>query len=199
MNISNNNKNKILNFLLRNTNQYNINEIAKILKLSVGSVHKILKSLEERKIVNLKQLGNASYYSLNLNNTETIKYCEFLLIEEKNNLLENNKTAKIYISDLEKYDAKSVILFGSILNKEDKAKDVDVLFIIKNKKQINEINNFCLEISKIRTKKVNPLIMEEKDLIDNIKNKNNVILDILKKGIILKGENLFIKSIKNAL
>jgi len=199
MNMSNNNKNKILNFLLRNTNQYNINEIAKILKLSVGSVHKILKSLEERKIVNLKQLGNASYYSLNLNNTETIKYCEFLLIEEKNNLLENNKTAKIYISDLEKYDAKSVILFGSILNKEDKAKDVDVLFIIKNKKQINEINNFCLEISKIRTKKVNPLIMEEKDLIDNIKNKNNVILDILKKGIILKGENLFIKSIKNAL
>ena len=191
--MSNNNKNKILNFLLRNTNQYNINEIAKILKLSVGSVHKILKSLEERKIVNLKQLGNASYYSLNLNNTETIKYCEFLLIEEKNNLLENNKTAKIYISDLEKYDAKSVILFGSILNKEDKAKDVDVLFIIKNKKQINEINNFCLEISKIRTKKVNPLIMEEKDLIDNIKNKNNVILDILKKGIILKGENLFIK------
>lgn len=199
MNMVTNNKTKILNFLLRNTNQYNINEIAKILKLSVGSVHKILKSLEERKILNLKQLGNASYYNLNLNNIETIKYCELLLIEEKNSLLENNKTAKIYVSDLEKYDTKMSILFGSILNKEDQAKDVDVLFIIKNKKQITEINNFCLEIAKIRTKKVNPLIMEEKDLIFNIKNKNNVILDILKKGIILKGEDLFIKSIKNAL
>lgn len=199
MNMAISNKDKILNFLLRNTEQYNINQIAKILKLSVGSVHKILKSLEERKILNLKQLGNASYYSLNLDKIETIKYCELVLIEEKNNLLSNNKTAKIYVQDLEKYDSKSIILFGSILNKEDQAKDVDVLFIIKNKEQIKEINNFCLEISKIRTKKVNPLIMEEKDLILNIKNKNNAILDIVKTGIILKGEEVFIKSIKNAL
>ncbi len=199
MNMAINNKDKILNFLLRNTEQYNINQIAKILKLSVGSVHKILKNLEERNIVNLKQLGNASYYSLNLNNIETIKYCELMLIEEKNNLLNKNKTAKIYVQDLEKYNSKSIILFGSILNKEDQAKDVDVLFIIKNKEQIKEINSFCLEISKIRTKKVNPLIMEEKDLILNIKNKNNAILDIIKKGIILKGEEVFIKSIKNAL
>ena len=75
---------------------------------------------------------------------------------------------------------------------------MDVLFIIKNKEQVKEVNNFCLEISKIRTKKVNPLIMLEQDFINKIKNKNKVVIDLIKNSIILKGEDTFIKGIKNA-
>lgn len=191
------NTSKILSFLLRNRELYNINQIAKILNLSVGSVHKILKNLEERKIVNIKILGNAMYYNINFNNQEAIKLSELILIEGKNNLLKENKTAKIYVHDLERYNAQCIILFGSILNGEQ-AKDVDVLFLIKNKKEVKIINNFCLEISKIRTKKINPLILLEEDLIENIKKQNKAIVDIIKTGIILKGEEIFVKTIKNA-
>ena len=64
--------------------------------------------------------------------------------------------------------------------------------------QINEISKFCLEISKIRTKKVNHLIMLEKDFTINLVNENRAIIDLIKNCIILKGEEIFIKAIKNA-
>ncbi len=197
MNMTGKNTSKILNFLLRNRDLYNINQIARILNLSVGSAHKILKNLEERNIVNMKKLGNARYYNLNFNNQEAVKLSELILIEEKNNLLKENKTARVYVHDLEKYDSECTILFGSILNKGE-AKDVDVLLIIKSKREMKKINNFCLEISKIRTKKVNPLILLEEDLIENIKKQNKAVADIIRNGIILKGGEIFIKTIKNA-
>ena len=196
--ILSNNTFKIINFLIRNLELYNINQIARPLDLSVGSVHKILKTLEKRNIVNIRELGNAIYYSINLNNNEAVKLSELVSIEGKNNILRENKTANVYAQDLAKFNAKLIILFGSILTKKNEAKDIDVLFIIKNKEQVNEINNFCLEISKIRTKKVNPLIMLEQDFVNNLKDKNKAIQDLIKNGIILKGEEIFIRTIKNA-
>ena len=193
-----NNTFKIINFLIRNLELYNINQMARALDLSVGSVHKILKTLEKRNIVNIKELGNAIYYSINLNNNEAVKLSELVSIEGKNNILRENKIANVYAQDLVKFDAKLIILFGSILTKKNEAKDIDVLFIIKHKEQVNEINNFCLEISKIRTKKVNPLIMLEQDFVNNLKDKNKAVQDLIKTGIILKGEDIFIRAIKNA-
>ena len=193
-----NNTFKIINFLIRNLELYNINQIARALDLSVGSVHKILKTLEKRNIVNIKELGNAIYYSINLNNNEAVKLSELVSIEGKNNILRENKIANVYAQDLVKFDAKLIILFGSILTKKNEAKDIDVLFIIKHKEQVNEINNFCLEISKIRTKKVNPLIMLEQDFVNNLKDKNKAIQDLIKNGVILKGEEIFIRAIRNA-
>ena len=193
-----NNTFKIINFLIRNLELYNINQIARALDLSVGSVHKILKTLEKRNIVNIKELGNAIYYSINLNNNEAVKLSELVSIEGKNNILRENKIANVYAQDLVKFDAKLIILFGSILTKKNEAKDIDVLFIIKHKEQVNEINNFCLEISKIRTKKVNPLIMLEQDFVNNLKDKNKAIWDLIKNGVILKGEDIFIRAIRNA-
>lgn len=198
MNMISKNTSKILNLLLREKELYNINQIARNLKLSVGSTHKILKDLEERSIVNAKVLGNAIYYTLNLDNQEAVKLLELILIEQRNKLVKGNKTAKIYAQDLEKYNAKCIIIFGSILIKEEQAKDIDVLFLIKNKKEMQEITKFCLDLSTIRTKKVNPLIILEEDLIKNIKNKNKAIVDIIKNGIILKGGEIFVKIIKNA-
>jgi len=183
-----NNTFKILNFLIRNLDLYNINQIARNLDLSVGSVHKILKSLESRDLVK----------AMNFQNIEAMKYSELILIWDKNNVLKDNKTAKVYASDLEKFYAQCIILFGSILFKKEQARDVDVLFILNDIRKINDVNNFCLEISKIRIKKINHLIMTEFDFINNIKNKNKVILDIIKKGAVLRGEEIFIKSIKNA-
>ena len=79
-----NNTFKILNFLIRNLDLYNINQIARNLDLSVGSVHKILKSLESRDLVKAKEIGNALYYTMNFQNIEAMKYSELILIWDKN-------------------------------------------------------------------------------------------------------------------
>ena len=185
------NTKKIILYLLRNLELVNINQISKKLSISVGSGFKILKDLEKNNIVLSSTLGNAKFYQINLNNEETIKWCEILLSEERRNL---KGYSKIYAEEIQKFEhSELIILFGSVLNSKD-FNDVDVLFITNKPK---EVTNFCLSLSKIRTKPVVPLILKKEDLIKEIKNKKEVVLNILKKGIILKGESVFIKVLKN--
>ena len=71
---------------------------------------------------------------------------------------------------------------------------MDVLFITNKPK---EVTKFCLSISKVRTKPVVPLILKKEDFIKEIKTKKEVVLNILKTGIILRGESILLKVLKN--
>ena len=185
------NTRKIILYLLRNLEVININQVSKKLDISVGSAFKILKELEKNNIVLSSNLGNAIFYQINLDNEETVRWCEILLSEEKRNL---KGYSNIYSSEIQKFEyAELIILFGSVLNTKD-FNDVDVLFITNKPK---EVTKFCLNLSKIRTKPVVPLILKKEDFINEIKNKKEVILNILKTGVILKGESVFLSVLKN--
>ena len=187
------NTEKVVLFLLKNVDKlgYNINQISKLNDISVGSAFKILKELEKNKILLKKEINNASHYKLNLNNYETIKLCELLILGEKRNL---RRYAKVYADEIINFEqADFIILFGSIL-KGDDFNDVDVLFVTN---QLKKVNDFCLEISKVRTKPVVPLILKKDDLIKEIRQKKESILDLIKKCVILKGESAFMEVIKN--
>ena len=120
-----------------------------------------------------------------------MRWCEILLSEERRNL---KGYPKVYAEEIQKFEqAELIILFGSVLSNKD-FNDVDVLFITNKPK---EITKFCLNLSKIRTKPVVPLILKKEDLINEIKNKKEVVLDIIKTGIILKGESALLKVLKD--
>ena len=179
---------RVIMYLLRNIDEfgYNINQIARLNNISVGSAFKILKDLEKDKIIVKKEISNASYYKLNFENPESIKLCEFLLLSERRNLKSH---AKIYVDEIVKFkDAEMIIIFGSVLRGR-KFNDVDVLFLTN---QTKKVNNFCLEISKVRTKPVVPLIMKQEDLVKAIKNKKEAILSMMREGVVLKGESAFV-------
>ncbi len=183
---------KIIMLLLRNLNTLNLSEITKKLNISLGSASKILNRLEEMGIVQSKSIGNAKYFNLNLHNPEAVKICELLLLEEKRQL---KGYARLYSQDLEKFEgAELIILFGSIL-RGDNFNDVDVLFVTP---KVKKVSDFCLELSKVRTKPVVPLILRKEDFVKEIKEKKEVILSIIREGVILKGEDTFIEAIKNA-
>jgi len=185
---------KIIEFLLRNVDKpgFNVNQVAKNISISVGSAHEILQDLKKKGMIKSMDLGASIYYKLNLNSLDVIDICKMILRENKRTL---PSIAKIYAEEIEKFDkADIIILFGSILIKEN-FNDVDVLFITN---KVKEVNLFCNEISKIRTKSVNPLIMTYDDIIKNIKIKQKVILEIINKGIVIKGEEKFMGALKNA-
>src|SRR3989344_372144 len=185
------NTKKIIIYLLRNLEIVNINQISKNLEISVGSAFKILKELEKNNLVLSSNLGNAKFYQINLNNEETIKWCEILLSEERRNL---KGYSKVYADEIQKFEhAELIVLFGSILSNKD-FNDVDVLFITNKPK---EVTKFCLSLSKVRTKPVVPLILKKEDLIKEIKNNKEVVLNILKTGIILRGESMLLGVLKN--
>ncbi len=186
------NTRKIILYLLRNLELVNINQISKNLDISVGSAFKILKELEKNNILLSSNLGNAKFYQINLKNEETIKWCEILLLEEKRNL---KGYSKIYGDEIQRFEhAELIILFGSILNNKEH-NDIDVLFVTNKPK---EVTKFCLNLSKIRTKPLVPLILKKEDFVNEIRNKKDVILNIIKTGIILKGASIFLDVLKNA-
>ena len=184
---------RVIVYLLRNLDDfgYNINQIAKLNKISVGSAFKILKDLEKDKIIIKKEISNASHYKLNFDNPETIKLCELLLLSEIRNLKGH---AKLYADEVVKFkDAEMIIIFGSVM-KGKEFNDVDVFFLTN---QTKKITDFCLEISTVRTKPVVPLIMKQEDLIKAMENKREAILGMIKEGIVLRGESIFVEIIKN--
>ena len=186
------NTKKIILYLLRNLELININQVSKLLNISVGSAFKILKELEKSNLVLSSSLGNAKFYQINLKNDETTKWCEILLSEERRNL---KGYSKIYGEEIQKFEhAELIILFGSILSSKD-FNDVDVLFITNKP---NEVTKFCLNLSKVRTKPVVPLILKKEDFVKEIKDKKEVVLNIIKIGVILRGESTFLEVIKNA-
>ena len=184
---------KIVEFLFRNIpNRFNVNQISRELKISVGSAYKILKSLEKKSVLVSRKIGNGIYYVLNLDNKEAENITELVLIESRNKSLSKNSHASIYAKDFKDGEklSKAIILFGSILESKD-AKDVDILFII-DKGKSKAVEDFCMKLSNLRPKRTNPLLMTMADFKKNIKKQDKVIADILKKGIILFGEDAVI-------
>lgn len=184
---------KIIEFLFRNIpNRYNVNQLSRELKISVGSAYKILKSLEKKSVLVSLKIGNGIYYVLNLDNKEAENVTELVLIESRNKSLSKNSHASIYAKDFKDGEklSKAIILFGSILERKD-TKDVDILFII-DKGKSKAVEDFCMKLSNLRPKRTNPLLMTMADFKKNIKKQDKVIADILKKGIILFGEDAVI-------
>lgn len=184
---------KVIMYLLKNVDEFgfNINKIAKLNKISVGSAFKVLKDLEKDNIIIKKEISNASHYKLDFDNQETIKLCELLLLAERRNLKGH---AKIYADEVVKFrDAEMIIIFGSVL-KGKEFNDIDIFFLTN---QTKKVTDFCLEISKFRTKPVVPLIMKKEDLIKAMRNKKEAILGMIKEGVVLKGESIFVEVIKN--
>jgi len=184
---------KIVEFLFRNIpNRYNVNQLSRELKISVGSAYKILKSLEKKSVLVSLKIGNGIYYVLNLDNKEAENITELVLIESRNKSLSKNSHASIYAKDFKDGEklSKAIILFGSILERKD-TKDVDILFII-DKGKSKAVEDFCMKLSNLRPKRTNPLLMTMADFKKNIKKQDKVIADILKKGIILFGEDAVI-------
>ena len=107
---------KIVEFLFRNIpNKFNVNQIARNLKISVGSAYKILKSLEKKGVLLSQRVGNAIYCALILDSKEAEIITELVMMESRSEFLAENPYASIYAKDLKDAEklSKAVILFGS--------------------------------------------------------------------------------------
>ena len=86
---------KILEFLYKNSDRrYNINEIARLVGVSVGSAFKILRKLEKEGYASARKKNNEVLYELNVN--DKVKN-EYLKIEQEKNS-KSRKKAKIICS-----------------------------------------------------------------------------------------------------
>ena len=187
------NEKKVLRMLLTAFDrQYSINNIAKECGLAPNGAYKILKKFEEEGILKAKKIANIKSYSINFDDEKTDNILELALMPKLEGRI------KYRLEDLKglKEITKACILFGSYLDLKKEPHDLDILFVI-DRNNFKQYKKRLAEIGDIVPAKIHDVLQTEEDLKNNISNKDKVILEILRAGIIFWGIKTIIKVIKN--
>ena len=188
------NEAKVVNFLLRNfSRDYNINQLAKEVKLSPRGAFKILKKLESNSILNSQKIGNNLIYKINFENDVSLDVCQFVLTEK-----ETTPYIQTWINDLQSLReiTKMAVLFGSILTKEKQANDVDILLVFP-KENLAQVQEQIKKINQIKSKKNHAIVQTKEDLLNNVKKRDSALLEEIRTGMILWGRNILVEAIKH--
>ena len=186
---------RVLRFLMTSFNYNSINDIARECKLAPNGAYKILKKLEKFDVVYFEDVGRIKAYRINFRNKLTINYLEIALADERI----TEAKIKIRIKDLNeiKQISQAAIMFGSYITDEKNPKDIDILFVFE-KDKFKLYKRKLEEVKNIIPYKIHDIIQTPGDLISNLKNQDKLILNIIRNGIILWGQESIVRSIKNA-
>ncbi len=169
--------------------QYNARSISKKVNMTHEGAFKALKNLEKKGFVASKSFGRATMYKIKYSPI-TKKNIELLLLEES----ELNYTR--WVDEVKNFgEASILILFGSVL-KSKEYKDVDLLVVV-SKDNYDALMKKIDEKNKLLLKKIHPIIQTLNDLKNNILEKDPVVIDAIKTGVVLKGNEKLVEVLSN--
>lgn len=172
--------------------EQNASSMSKKLDMTRMGALKIVKKLEKQGILESRQMGKATFYKINRHSDYASDYLVFMLKREAE---QSSPYIKRWISEIKKIkNADIAVLFGSVLEKESKANDIDVLFVTEQKKFINLIKE-VEEIDKLNEKKLHPIYQTIEDVEDNIKKQDKTLLSAI-KGIVVIGQKELIEVLR---
>lgn len=170
---------------------YTITYLAREVNMSRVGMWKVIKNLKEEKLITLIPLGKGktgvSVVRLNWDNILLKKALELYLIEES----EQQERWKFNFSELEEITNFSII-YGSILKSAEKTNDIDIINIAKRKDFI-KIQNTLDKAQKTQAKKIHTISFTSEEFKQELIKENKAFIDALKKGVILFGQENFIK------
>lgn len=184
---------KIIRFLFHTQAEWSGRQIAKEIKVSPATCHKVLRELYYEKILFLKSIGVTYLYRLNQNNYIVKNILSRLFQGEKaisealDRIIVNRIKSKL------KKKVISIILFGSVAKKKEKpVSDIDVIVVVKQSSDKRRIENILNSVNG----KIIELFSSRMELyiltIDELKNKRKlpIIKEINKTGRLLWGKPL---------
>ena len=160
----------VISFLVRNfTERLTIRSIAQRLGFSPAGVFNILKKLEKQNIVTGQKFGTGLFYSINFGNTIAGHLASIVLVYS------DEKYDKL---DLEQLKQAKAVIF-----------DKKSLLIVADNVSISEIN----------VPNTNIITKTEDELVESFRKKDPDAMQVLKKGVVLRGEELIVNAIKNSM
>ena len=177
---------------LANYNSYNLKD--KIGLSNAGSL-KLLRSLKEKNILMDTKMGKAIFYRPNLNNKYVLKLLELIFLDNSN----LSTFVKGWIYDLGSLmpHTKAILLFGSVLRKSKKARDIDVCLILKKHENYKLLQEMIKEMNEQTRLKLHPLYLTEKDFKIKLMEKDEPLIEIVKNCIVVHGQELFVEVLQN--
>jgi predicted nucleotidyltransferase len=196
----NDTKNKILGRLLRTPlESISINQIAMDTKLTYVTVHKLIPILSQNKVVKIEKKGNNNLVSIDFENA-TIDNLASAIIDEKIRFIKKYPKISILLKNIEKQLINKffiLVLFGSYAKeKETKTSDVDLLFILPNRKSIEEYKEIIDKSMKLTTLKKDLNLITINDFIQMLNEKYTVGREAFENGIVLFGAEHYYMMVK---
>ncbi len=187
---------KIILELFRDfSRKHTITSLAKELRLSRVGIWKILKKLEAEKYILRESVGSGKtstfIIKINWNSLLVQKALALYLTEESI----KQRRWMINFAELEK-EVDFLILYGSIVDSPKKANDIDLIGINRNNKFV-KIQKIIDKIQKTENKKIHAINFTISEFRKELQNNNKSFINAIKKGIILFGQENFVKFIKN--
>ncbi len=193
-------ENKILGNLLRQPlKSKSLHQIALDTALTYVTVHKIIPILLKRKLIKLEKKGKANLISIDFENSR-IEDLSSAILHEKAKLMKKYPQIAILIRDIgEELAGKLYILlfFGSYAKENPrKDSDVDLLFIIQERKDIEAYKEKINKALKLSTLKKDFNIVTTNDFIDMLNQKYSVGRGAFEQGIVLFGTEPYYVMVK---
>jgi len=171
------------------TADYNARSLSKHVGMSSRGALKALKFLEQNEIVKGKRIGNAIIYKLAFNEY-TGELASLFLFEEA------RAKAPRWVNEFEKFKKADVlILFGSVL-RTNKHNDIDLLILVEEK-NYRALDEQVLEKNALLVRPIHPIWQVRADLEKNLRKKDPVVLEIIKTGLVLKGQRIIVEVLTN--
>lgn len=171
-----------------------ITSLAKEIRMSRVGVWKILKKMGKDKLILLNPIGTGktSTYIISLNWENPIVEKTLALA-----LTEDALKQQRWLSNFAELEKRLdfLVIYGSIMYSPKEADDIDILGITSKNKFV-EIEDAIRKIQKTQIKKIHALNFTPAEFKEELKT-NKAFIDALKKGVILFGQERFIKFIKN--
>ncbi len=172
------------------TAYHNANSISKFLGTSRVGAFKLFRRLDAQGLLKSQKIGKSIIYKLRLDDDYVTKLVSFLLADEANNF----KRWKEEFKGLSKKH-RIVMLFGSILRNYEKANDIDLLIV--SVRPDREADKVLTGKAEILSKRLHAIRLTASELESNIKRKEAAILDIVKTGVVLYGQDEYVEVLKN--
>ena len=183
---------------------YYTRELAKLSKVSLGTVSSEFSKLVREGLVEQKAEGQEKYYKLNLTNSKTRKLCELFENDDKEKLYSKNRRLAWVLEDFTKKvsdfapEVQSIVLFGSAARGQAIARsDIDILVLVPNYEEgqfkilMNSVDKVAGEVSGRHPAKLAPIVMMTKDFERSIRDEKRFAIDVLKDGVVLFGQERY--------
>lgn len=173
--------------------EYNARQLAKTLSLNHAHINKLCSGLVDKKLLLKKEMGNSTYYSFNYGDELAMKFIEYLISLE---LDEIPPWLKVLAYNLKKFNEHIILgcVFGSAIT-ADTYNDIDILIVYDQKKKpaVNNVKNE-IRTAGLVEKPIRYVEMTEKDLQ---KNKDDAIFySIMSENIVFHNPAKYVEVIK---
>lgn len=172
---------------------HTITSIGKELGMTRSGIWKVLMKLKKEGYITLETTEEKSLLipKLNLKNELLGKYLDFALskeAKEHERWIFNFAEVKGHVSFF--------ILYGSVLKSYTKAKDIDVIGIIPDGKSFKKLHESLDKIQKSESKRIHSINFTELEFREELLKPNKAFIEAVSKGIVLFGQEQYIRFMK---